>query len=266
MPEKPKWSERRAARKRHAVAAILSPADTWRDDDNIQTRVSRNLNRIAEATHSFVNQKGYAKKILKMTRAPVCNFLKVPITFVDAVREIVRFLCPHLYACSSHTQTHLAGGTCAEGSDFVRTVLEDMTMNLAGALMWLTNKNFSKDLAILLAGLKSGTAELKPEECKPLEKLSYKQRMQEIAKTIMTIPEDKRQSYIVGLKMLGEGVINYAFDKKHTTNAFEEVCLKNTLDYIKMLTRLAPDSWLSKDLIHVLSKTLLTLLKRPKVV
>lgn len=147
----------------------------------------------------------------------------------------------------------------------MKTVLKDMTIGLADACMWLTHDNFFKELKTLLAGLRSGTAELKPYECKPLEKMSYKQRVQDVANTIMTIPEDKRQSYISGLKMLAEGVYNYALDKKHTTNAFEEVCLKTTLDSIRVLTRLAPDSWLSRDLIHVLSETLSTLWKHPYI-
>jgi hypothetical protein len=49
------------------------------------------------------------------------------------------------------------------------------------------------------------------------------------------------------------------------SNVVEEVCLKNTLDAVKKLTEVSPNSWLSKDLIFLLSKTLSVLWERPSL-
>jgi len=261
-----KWSNRRARRKQHAVASLLQP----KVQEGVQQRVQKYLHKIVEAAdkatslaHSKVFWKkvhSYALKILEATRAPVCNsLLGVPITLVDAVREMVRLLCQQITACSRSSQTeYLGGDSCAVAVFSVKPALDAMASSLAETLSWLTHKDFRRDLREVME-----SGELPAESCKPLARMTYRERVENVAKTVMALPKKERQTYLGGLKGLGEGLLNYARGKTHETDVFEEICLKSTLDAIKVLTEISPNSWLSKDLIYVLTKTLSSLWERP---
>ena len=258
----PSKSLRRKRRKTRAVASLLPAGET----DALQ-RVKRHLQQIFAAAgqatalvHSddfWEKVRKYTSKILESMRAPVCNLLKVPITFVDAAREIVRFMCQQIAACARPSQTHLVG-TCGEASSYIKEVLDDAAATLAETLSWLTSKKFWS----AFREFTDATGKL-PENCAPLARTTVRQRAADAAKTFLALPNEKRQAYLGGLKVLGQGLLNYARGKTHTTELFEEVCLKSTLDAIKTLTELSPNSWLSKDLIYVLSKTLSKLWKHP---
>ena len=258
----------RRARRRHAVASLLLP-DTG--EAASQQRMKRILQKLFEATSEatallpsedfWEKVRRHTSKILESARAPVCNMMQVPITFVDAAREIVRFLCQQITACARRSQTHLGGAACGEAAFFVKEALDDMAQGLAATLSWLTSERFWRELR---AFLKEGEA-VPVEVCQPLARMTYRQRAADVAKTVLALPPPKRQAYLGGLKALGEALLNFARGRTHPSDVFEEVCLKNTMDAIKLLTEVSPNSWLSKDLIFVLSKTLSTLWKHPSL-
>jgi len=270
-----KWSNRRARRKAqraHAVASLLQPDDVGRETENLQARMRKYLHMLAEAAgavSSRVSSKDfwekvrkYTSKIMDLTRAPVCNsMLDMPITFVDAAREIVRFMCQQITACARHSQAHLGGAACGEASSFAKGALDDLAKGLAETLSWLTQEDFHKDLRKSMADVRSG--KILAVACESLAQMKPRQRVEEVAKTVMKLPPQKRQAYMNGLKALGDGILNFTLGKTHKNNIFEHVCLESTLNAIKLLTQLSPNSWLSKDLIFVLSKTLSMLWQHP---
>jgi len=253
------------------VASLLLPEDTG--EAASQKRMKRNLRKLFEAAseasalvHSedfWEKVRRYTSKILEAARAPVCNMMQVPITFVDAAREIVRFLCQQISACARRSQTPLGGAACGEAAFFVQEALDDMAKTLAATLAWLTSERFWGELR---AFLKEGEAAALPAEvCEPLARMTYRQRAADVAKTVLALPQAKWQAYLGGLEALEEAVLNFGRGRTHMSSVVEEVCLKNTLDAIKLLTEVSPNSWLSKDLIFVFSKTLSVLWKHPSL-
>jgi hypothetical protein len=254
---------RRRASRKHAVASLLLPEERGAEASQSMRKHLRKLFEAAGA-HSedfWEKLRRYTTKILEAARAPVCNMMQVPITFVDAAREIVRFLCQQISACARRSQTHLGGAACGEAAFFVQEALDDMAKTLAATLAWLTSERFWRELR---AFLKQG-ASLPAEACEPLARMTYRQRAVDVAKTVLELPQAQRQAYLGGLKALGEAVLNFGRGRTHMSNVVEEVCLKNTLDAVKKLTEVSPNSWLSKDLIFVLSKTLSVLWERPSL-
>jgi hypothetical protein len=249
----------RASRK-HAVASLLLPEERGAEASQSMRKHLRKLFEAAGA-HSedfWEKLRRYTTKILEAARAPVCNMVGVPISFVDAAREIVRFMCQQITACTRHAQTLLGGAACGEAVFFVREALDDMGQTLAETLAWLTSESFWRELR---AFLKEGAA---LPACDPLAR-TYRQRAADVAKAVLELPKDKRKAYLGGLKALGEALFNFARGRTRQTNIFEEVCLKTLLDSIQRVTELSPNSWLSKDLVFVLSKTLSVLWKHPEL-
>ena len=197
----------RRARRKHAVASLLLPEDMG--EAASQQRLKRILRKLFEATSEasalvhaedfWEKVRRYTSKILEATRAPVCNMMQVPITFVDAAREIVRFLCQQITACARRSQTHLGGAACGEAAFFVKEALEDMEKSLAATLAWLTSERFWRELR---AFLKEGEA-VPVEVCQPLARTTFRQRAANVAKTVLALPPPKRQAYLGGLKALG---------------------------------------------------------------
>ena len=186
------------------MASLLPAGET----DALQ-RVKRHLQQIFAAAgqatalvHSddfWEKVRKYTSKILESTRAPVCNLLKVPITFVDAAREIVRFMCQQIAACAGGrpSQTHLVG-TCGEASSYIKEVLDDAAATLAETLSWLTSKKFWS----AFREFTDATGKL-PENCAPLARTTVRQRAADAAKTFLALPNEKRQAYLGGAQGAG---------------------------------------------------------------
>jgi hypothetical protein len=265
---------KRERRKKHAIIELVAPQPI---KEKVHEKALSYMDTIAEAP-TWKKLEDSAKKLLKllsaplsMGLAPVCKFYGFPITIVDATQELVRLMCRQIGSFQAPQEGIMpsGGGHLDPFLSFVRGLLKEMTESLADSLVWLTHKDFWKDFKT--ATRKAQHDDLEVQECLNLKKVTYRQWIQETSKTFMSLPKDKRDTFVAGLTLIAS-VIKNIYDQSigrksdYNVNMIEEICTKKLLDAIRTIVSLVPPtSLISQTFVRTLAKTVSVLWKNPHI-